>query len=181
MQRLHIPFTCDSPDIDERPQPGELPAPLALRLAEAKARAVAARLAPDDGPAVIIGSDQVAQCRGALIGKPGDADRAAAQLQQVSGQRMAFHTAVFVLELESGRCQRHVDRTTVRFRHLDAATIKRYLASESALDCAGSFKSEGLGIALLEQFETGDPSALIGLPLIWLCQALRVTGVSVPA
>jgi septum formation protein len=180
LERLQLPFSCQSPDVDESPRPAEPPAELARRLAAAKARAVAGRQADDAAPAIIIGSDQVAECEGALLGKPGKRSSALQQLSQVSGKTVYFHTAVHVVHTASGAFEEHLDQTRVRFRALDPDTIERYLAREPALDCAGAFKSEGLGIALVEALCSDDPTALIGLPLIWLSGALRSFGLTVP-
>jgi len=171
LERLRLPFTAESPAVDETAVAGESPAALAERLAEAKARAVAARHA---GHVVVIGSDQVAACAGRRLGKPGTPDRAREQLAAASGQVVVFHTAVALVH--RGGVERHRDQTRVRFRSLSPAEIARYVEIESPLDCAGSFKSEGLGVALFETIDSEDPTALVGLPLIWLAAALRRAG-----
>lgn len=172
LQRLRLPFEVLSPQVDETPRPGEAPAELALRLALAKARAVAAQR-PD---AVVIGSDQVADLAGEPIGKPGDHARAAAQLRRMSGRAVVFQTAVAVVCVESGFEQAALAPVTVRFRELSGAEIENYLQAEQPYDCAGSAKAEGLGIALLDAIESDDPTALIGLPLIRTGALLRAAG-----
>lgn len=172
LQRLGVPFDVASPEVDETPQPGELPAALAPRLALAKARAVAA-LHPD---AVVIGSDQVADLHGQPIGKPGTHERAVEQLRAMSGQALVFHTALAVVRAATG-FERVVDvPVRVRFRVLSDAEIETYLRTEQPYDCAGSAKSEGLGVTLLHAIESDDPTALIGLPLIKTCELLREAG-----
>lgn len=180
LERLQLDFECQSADVDESPRPAEPPAVLAMRLGTAKARAVAERQGDGAQPAIVIGSDQVAECEGSLLGKPGDRSTALQQLSQVSGKVVHFHTSVHVVRTDDGACEEHLDQTRVRFRVLDRATIERYLTQEQALDCAGAFKSEGLGIALMAELASEDPTALIGLPLIWLSGALRAFGVAVP-
>lgn len=172
LERLRLPFTVEAPRVDETPIAGEAPAALAERLALAKAREVSARH-PD---AVVIGSDQVADLAGTPVGKPGNHDRAVLQLRSMSGQTVQFHTAVAVLRPAAGveRVQRVV--VQVRFRALGEAEIEAYLHAERPYDCAGSAKSEGLGIALLEAIESDDPTALIGLPLIVTARLLRDAG-----
>ena len=173
MERLRLPFTVAAPDVDETPLPGEAPKTLALRLALAKALAVAA-LHPE---AVVIGSDQVADLAGQALGKPGEHQRAVAQLRQMRGQTVIFQTALAVVCLATGF--EHVDLAEVRvvFRDLSDAEIEAYLQAEKPYDCAGSAKSEGLGIALLESIDNDDPTALIGLPLIRTARLLRLAGV----
>lgn len=175
LERLRLPFEVMSPDVDETPRPGEAPAALADRLALAKARAVAAQC-PE---AVVIGSDQVADLDGAPLGKPGTHARAVAQLQRMRGRTVVFQTAVAVVCVASG--YEAVDRASVkvRFRTLTDAEIERYLQAEQPYDCAGSAKSEGLGIALLEAIDSDDPTALVGLPLIRTCRLLRAAGVRI--
>ena len=175
LQRLRLPFDVHSPDLDETPLPGEAPAALACRLAIAKARAVAA-LYPD---AVVIGSDQVADLNGEPLGKPGNHARAVAQLRQMRGQSVVFQTAVAVACLATGFEQMLLAPVRVQFRDLDDAEIESYLRAEEPYDCAGSAKSEGLGIALLSCIDNDDPSALVGLPLIRTCALLRAAGVKV--
>jgi len=174
--RLGVAFEAWSPDIDERPLPGEAPRQTAGRLARAKARAAASH----HPRSLIIGCDQVAEVEGAALGKPGTLDNARAQLARLSGREALFHTGLCVLDAGSGREQSRVVTTDVAFRRLEPAEIDRYLAREPALDCAGSAKSEGLGIALLSRLGGPDPTALIGLPLIALCEMLRAEGLLVP-
>ena len=176
LERLSIPFELARPDTDETPLPGEPPATTAERLAAEKARAVATAW-PD---ALIIGSDQVACLGDQVFGKPGTESRAVAQLQQMSGQTVVFHTALALLNTRSGRLQTAGIPTRVRFRTLTEAEIRRYVAKEQPLDCAGSAKSEGLGISLLEALSGDDPTALIGLPLIALSRMLRAEGLQLP-
>lgn len=173
LTRLGIPFEVAAPEVDETPLPGESPAALAQRLALAKAHAVAQRYPK----AAVIGSDQVADLDGEPLGKPGTHDRAVAQLRRMSGQTAVFHTAVAVVCLDSGFEQQELAPVRVRFRELALAEIEAYLQREQPYDCAGSAKSEGLGIALLDAIENDDPTALIGLPLIRTCRMLRAAGV----
>jgi len=176
LERLSIPFEVASPNIDESPLTGEQPDATAERLAAEKARAVAA-----DWPnALVIGSDQVAHLGNRIFGKPGTEARAVAQLQQMSGQTVMFHTALALLNTQSGHLQVEGIPTRVRFRTLSNAEIQRYVIKERPLDCAGSAKSEGLGISLLEALSGDDPTALIGLPLIALSRMLRAEGVELP-
>ena len=172
LQRLRLPFEAVSPQVDETPLPGEAPAAMALRLALAKAQAVAA-LHPQ---AVVIGSDQVADLDGQPIGKPGTHERAVAQLQQLSGRRAVFQTAVAVVRAGTGFAEALLAPVKVQFRKLSDAEIEHYLRLEQPYDCAGSAKSETLGIALLESIESDDPTALVGLPLIRTCQLLLRAG-----
>lgn len=178
LRRLTPHFRQAAPDVDEAALPGETPALLAQRLAQAKARAVAAR----HPGALVIGSDQVAELDGQILGKPGDAARATAQLQASSGRDVRFHTALCLLDARRDPPALHqaLDVTDVRFRVLGADEIERYIEREQPLDCAGSFKSEGLGISLFEHIRNDDPSALVGLPLIALCRLLRAAGVTLP-
>lgn len=176
LARLALPFETAAPDVDETLRAGEAPRELALRLALEKAQAVAAR----KPQAIVIGSDQVADLHGQPLGKPGTHERAAAQLAHMSGQTVLFHTAVAVVQASRGFAQSSLATVTVRFRTLDAATIERYLLAEQPYDCAGSAKSEGLGIALLQAIESDDPTALIGLPLIRTAQLLRAAGLTLP-
>jgi septum formation protein len=173
LERLRIPFDVTAPEVDETPQAGEPPKALALRLALAKAQAVAA-LHPE---AVVIGSDQVADLGGQPLGKPGDHARAVAQLRQMRGQTVIFQTALAVVCLASGFEQVDLAEVRVVFRDLSDAEIEAYLHAEQPYDCAGSAKSEGLGIALLESIDNDDPTALIGLPLIRTARLLRQAGV----
>jgi septum formation protein len=176
LERLQVPFATARPETDESPLPGEPPSATAERLAVEKARAVAAAY-PD---ALIIGSDQVAHLGSEVFGKPGTEDRAIAQLQRMRGKTVVFHTALAVLNARSGRVQCEGVPTLVRFRDLSDDEIRRYVDKERALDCAGSAKSEGLGIALLEALSGDDPTALIGLPLIALSRMLRAEGIELP-
>ena len=173
LERLRLPFAVESPDVDEQALPGEPPARTAVRLALAKAEAVAARR-PD---AVVIGSDQVADLDGSGVGKPGDHARATEQLRSMRGRTVVFHTAVAVACMESGFRAAELAPVTVRFRHLSDGEIEHYLRAEQPYDCAGSAKAETLGIALLEAIESDDPTALIGLPLIRTCALLRGAGI----
>ena len=176
LARLQIPFEAVAPDADESPLAGESPAATAERLAVVKARAVADRF-PD---ALIIGSDQVA-CHGdTRFGKPGTPAKAALQLRFMSGKSVVFHTGLALLNSATGRVQVRNVPTEVRFRKLADAEIDRYLAKEDALNCAGSARSEGLGIALLERLCGDDPNALVGLPLIALGDMLRAEGIELP-
>ena len=173
LERLRIPFTVSAPGVDETPLPGEAPQVLARRLALAKARAVAA-LHPD---AVVIGSDQVADLAGQALGKPGEHARAVQQLRKMRGQTVVFQTALAVVCLASGYEQVDLAEVRVVFRDLSDDEIEAYLQAEQPYDCAGSAKSEGLGIALLESIDNDDPTALIGLPLIRTARMLRQAGV----
>jgi septum formation protein len=173
LQRLRIPFEVQSPDVDETPRTGEPPAALALRLAVAKARAVA-QLHPE---AVVIGSDQVADLGGTPIGKPGTHAKATEQLRAMRGKAVVFQTAVAVVNLARGYEGSALVPVTVRFRNLADAEIEHYLLAEQPYDCAGSAKSEALGIALLSAIESDDPTALVGLPLIKTCELLRGAGI----
>lgn len=176
LERLGLNFSAMVPDTDETPRDGEHPAELAARLAEAKARSVAARTTH----ALIIGSDQVAECNGLALGKPGDHERTVAQLRRASGRTVTFHTGLCLLDAASGACQLEVVPFRVDFRSLTAEEIERYVQREQPYDCAGGFKSEGLGIALFERMIGDDPNALIGLPLIRLCRMLAREGIAVP-
>lgn len=176
LSRLALPFDVAAPDVDETPAAGEPPKALALRLALAKARAVAAQH-PD---AVVIGSDQVADLAGQPLGKPGTHERATLQLQQMRGQTVVFQTAVAVVCRATGFEQVDLAPVRVQFRDLSDVEIERYLRAEQPYDCAGSAKSEGLGIALLDAIDSDDPTALIGLPLIRTCRMLRAAGLTLP-
>ena len=176
LTRLQIPFEVAAPDTDETPFPHETPAATAERLAEAKAHAVANRF-PD---ALIIGSDQVAFLGEQRFDKPGTRENAKAQLSRMSGKTVNFHTGLCLLNVTTGRTQLRGIPTKVRFRTLSDGEIHRYLDREDALNCAGSAKSEGLGISLLEYLRGDDPNALVGLPLIALCDMLRAEGVTIP-
>lgn len=176
LERLQLPFETARPDVDETPLPGELPPATADRLAVAKAQAVV----PDWPDALIIGSDQVAHIGTAVFGKPGTIERAIAQLRSMSGRSVMFHTALALVDARSGRVRCERIPTEVRFRSLSDAEIQRYVDKERPLDCAGSAKSEGLGISLLEALRGDDPTALIGLPLIALSRLLRAEGIELP-
>jgi septum formation protein len=170
LARLGLPFEAVAPDAPEHEIPGEAPEAMAARLALAKAASIARP------GALVIGSDQVASLDGRLLRKPGTPEVAVAELEACQGRTVVFHTAVAVLDTGSGTRAEHLDRTEVRFRRLDRRALARYVALEQPLDCAGSFKSEGLGVVLFEQIASNDPTALIGLPLIWLAGALRALG-----
>ena len=175
LKRLRLPFTAVSPDIDESPHPGETPPVTAVRLAEQKARALADRF-PD---ALIIGSDQVAVLNGLAIGKPGHHADAVKQLTAASSNTVYFHTALCLLDASTGQAQTKIATNEVKFRPLKPEQIERYLLAEKPYDCAGSAKSEGLGIALIEYIHGDDPNALIGLPLIELTTMLMRAGVAI--
>ncbi len=177
MERLKLPFETISPDVDETPLPEETPEALVLRLSEAKAHAVADRF-PD---ALIIGSDQVAVMEGTIVGKPGNYEKALQQLQTASGNQIIFHTGLCLLNSGTGKVQLERVPCTVWFRRLDTRRIERYLLKEQPYACAGSFRSEGLGITLIERLESEDPNALIGLPLIRLIRMLEQEGVDILA
>jgi septum formation protein len=177
LERLRLPFSVESPHVDETPLPFEAPAALAVRLAMAKAQAVARRF-PE---AVVIGSDQVADLNGLALGKPGNHARAALQLQQMSGQLVIFQTAIAVVCHATGFSQQALAAVKVTFRDLSATEIENYLQAEQPYDCAGSAKSEGLGIALLERIDNDDPTALVGLPLIRTAALLRAAGMDLLA
>lgn len=170
-----IPFEVDAPDIDETAQPGESPMRLVERLAVAKAQAVAQRH-PD---ALVIGSDQVAVHGNTIVGKPHTHERAVEQLRAASGTAVSLYTGLALVNATSGRVQSEVVPFRVVFRRLTDAQIENYLRKEQPYSCAGSVKSEGLGVALLERFEGEDPATLIGLPLIRLVRMLETEGVAV--
>jgi septum formation protein len=174
LERLRLPFDIVSPEVDETPLPQEAPLALARRLALAKAKAVAQQ----HPNAVVIGSDQVADLNGTPLGKPGTHERAVAQLQRMRGQTVIFQTAVAVVCLNTGYEAVDVAQVRVRFRSLTDEEIERYLRAEQPYDCAGSAKSEGLGIALLESIDNDDPTALIGLPLIRTARMIQAAGVT---
>ena len=176
LTRLGLPFTTDAPGVDETPQKGESPRDLAVRLALAKARDVARR----HPQAIVIGSDQVADLAGQPLGKPGSHERAVAQLRAMRGQTVIFQTAVSVVCQATGFKQSDLAAVQVRFRALEDDEIERYLRAEQPYDCAGSAKSEGLGIALLDAILSDDPTALIGLPLIRTARLLRAAGLRLP-
>jgi septum formation protein len=171
LSRLGMPFETEAPDVAELEVQGEAPAAMASRLALAKARAIRAPAA------LVIGSDQVASLDGRLLRKPGDPATARQQLEACQGRTVSFDTAVAIVDTRTGAALEHVDHTAVRFASLASAALERYVELEKPLDCAGSFKSEGLGVALFERIDSTDPTALIGLPLIWVARALRILGV----
>ncbi len=175
LSRLRLPFDVVAPGVDESPRPAEAPGDLACRLALAKAQAVA-QLHPS---AVVIGSDQVADLDGEPLGKPGTHDRATEQLKRMRGRTVIFQTALAVVCLESGFEQSDLAAVRVKFRDLSDAEIQAYLLAEQPYDCAGSAKSEGLGIALLDSIDNDDPTALVGMPLIRTCRMLRAAGVNI--
>jgi len=175
LMRLGLPFSTQAPDADESRQPDEDAPALVARLAELKAQAVARH----EPAALIIGSDQAAVLDGEIIGKPGDHERAAAQLRRASGRTVTFYTGLCLLDSASGQRQIATDLFKVVFRRLTPAMIESYLRREQPYHCAGSFKSEGLGIALFERLEGDDPTSLIGLPLIRLTRILEAAGVTV--
>jgi len=176
LARLRVPFAAVAPGCDEHRLRDEPAQALALRLAQLKAETVAAR----HPGGVVIGSDQVAVRGTEILGKPGSAERCATQLQQSSGHEVVFLTAVHVVDGRNDRAESHLDHTVVRFRALGADEIARYVAADAPLDCAGGFKAESLGIALFDRIESSDPTALTGLPLIWVSAALRRAGIPVP-
>lgn len=176
LEKLALPFECAAPEVDESPLPGESAEVLVARLALAKASAIADRF--DQG--LIIGSDQVCVCDGQIMGKPGTVEKAVAQLMAAQGRSVTFHTGLCVLDAASGRAEQLVEPFTVHFRTLDEAALRRYVEAELPLDCAGSFKCEGMGIVLFKGLEGRDPNALIGLPLIGLIELLARHGLALP-
>jgi septum formation protein len=176
LNRLQVPFLAVNPGVEESALAGEPPEAMAIRLATAKARAVAS----DHPDAIIIGCDQVAVSDGKLVGKPGNHENAVRQLRELSGRDATFYTALCVHNASSGRTATRVVPYRVRFRVLNDAVIQRYLERERPYDCAGSAKSEGLGIALIQRMEGEDPNALVGLPLIALVDLLGEHGVQIP-
>jgi septum formation protein len=175
LSRLRIPFDCISPDVDETPLANESPRDLALRLALAKAKAVAV-MRPD---AVVIGSDQVADLNGRPLGKPGNFERATEQLKAMRGQTVIFQTALAVVCQATGFEQVDISAVRVVFRHLTDDEITAYLLAEEPYDCAGSAKSEGLGISLLDRIDSDDPTALVGLPLIRTAKMIAAAGIKI--
>jgi len=176
MEKLGLPFRARSPECDEQPQPDETHDPLVRRLAETKARSVAANN-PDS---LIIGSDQVAALNTHILGKPGNHARAVEQLQACSGQSVVFHTGLCLFDARDGTAQIDNVQFTVTFRALTTPQIERYLQAEKPYNCAGSFKSEGRGITLFSRLSGDDPNALVGLPLIRLCDMLMQHDIVVP-
>lgn len=173
LARLGLPFTQENPGVDETRLPDEAPDTMVRRLAAAKARAIAMR----HPMAIVIGSDQLAAYDGDVLGKPGTPERARAQLAKLSGRTVEFLTAVCVIDAANDVEETELVGTTVRFRTLSAAAIAAYVDRELPLDCAGSFKSEGLGVVLFEALTSDDPTALVGLPLIATARLLRIVGV----
>ena len=176
LEKLGLPFECAAPEVDESPLPGESAETLVARLAYAKANAIANQR--DQG--LIIGSDQVCVCDGQILGKPGTVEKAVAQLMAVRGRSITFYTGLCVLDAASGKAEQLVEPFTVHFRTLDETAIRRYVAAEMPLDCAGSFKCEGMGIVLFKGLEGRDPNSLIGLPLIGLIELLARHGLNLP-
>jgi septum formation protein len=174
LQRLLGDFECRAPGVDESPRPGETPRALATRLAQRKAESAA------EAGDIVIGSDQVAALGDRLLEKPGTLERAISQLDACSARAVAFHTAVCVISQSAGVVKNHVDLTTVHFRQLSPTEIRRYLERDKPFDCAGSFKAEGLGVALMDRIDNHDPTAIQGLPLIWLASCLREMGLPLP-
>jgi septum formation protein len=176
IERLGVPFTVAAPNVDETPLPGESAVDLVARLARSKAEVVARR----HTNSLVIGSDQLAMCGRDVLGKPGSGDRAIAQLKSLSGHRVVFNTAIHVVHSDTGANEGHLDVTTVHFRRLTDEEIRRYVTRDKPYDSAGGFKVEALGISLFDRIDSHDPTALIGLPLIWLATALRKHGFTVP-
>lgn len=176
LQRLRLPFECASPDIDETPLPGENAEQLVRRLAESKARALTQRYPTH----LIIGSDQAAVNGSRILGKPHNLERATEQLKDASGKSVSFLTGLCLLNSQSGEAQIDCVPFTVHFRNLDDARIRRYLEAEHPLDCAGSFKAEGLGVSLFRSTEGEDSTSLVGLPLIRLVDMLLTEQVQIP-
>lgn len=176
LDQLGLPFDTASPDVDETPLKSESPADLVARLGQAKALAIAAK----HPQRVVIGGDQIALFAGQILGKPGSAVRAEEQLQQFAGNRVTFLTHCTVAARQGRSLWNHTNRTEVTFRNLSRQDITRYVATENPLDCAGGFKIERLGISLFSQVVSDDPSGLIGLPLIFVCRALRHYGFELP-
>ena len=169
LEKLGVPFECAAPNVDETPQPGESPRHLVVRLAQEKAKSLAARF-PDH---LIIGSDQVCVLDGMITGKPHTEENARQQLLKARGSIVTFYTGLALYNSSTGHLQTECEPFDVHFRHLSEQEIDDYVRKERPLNCAGSFKSEGLGIALFERLDGRDPNALVGLPLIALCQMLR--------
>ncbi|MFZ9709320.1 MAG: Maf family protein [Steroidobacteraceae bacterium] len=169
LERLQLPLRCQSPAVDESARAGEAPAELAARLALAKARSIAER----EPQALIIGSDQVCALDEQCLGKPGSPQAQIAMLERLSGREVCFYTAVSIVGLEARLEASHLDITRLQFRALSRRDIDSYVAAEPAYDCAGGFKCEGLGIGLLERWQSEDPTALIGLPMIFVARTLR--------
>jgi len=179
LERLGLAFSCASPDVDETPIEGESVEDMVVRLSESKALAVAKAYENDTEAALIIGSDQSAVLNGEVLNKPGNFENAVKQLTAASGQRIVFHTGLCLLNTVTGHRQTICEPYTVVFRNLSQQTIEHYLKKEEPYNCVGSFKSEGLGIALFDKFEGEDPNALVGLPLIKLIAMLELEGFEV--
>lgn len=178
LEQLRIKITAISPDIDESPLPEESPQEIAIRLAEEKCMAVVNQLPESLMPALVIGSDQLASSNEQILGKPLTKERAIEQLLNLSGQEAVFYTSLYVYSTKEQKAFSHLDETRVKFRKLSNEEVERYVGLEQPLDCAGSFKCEGLGISLFESIESNDPSALIGLPLIAVNKGLINFGVN---
>lgn len=176
LDRFGLPYSVQGPMIDEAALPAEDPITLVSRLAKAKAQTVVERYPQS----VIVGSDQAAILGRSILGKPGTVERCVEQLKNASGARVLFYTAVHVVDTRNRRHEAHVDTTTVTFRTLGETEIRNYVARDNPLDCAGGFKVEALGITLFERIDSQDPTALVGLPLIWLAGALRRAGFALP-
>jgi septum formation protein len=176
LERFGQRFTVAAPEVDESVLPGETPVDLVNRLARAKAETVARR----NPRSIVVGSDQIALFGREIIGKPGNPERCIEQLKTFSGHKLVFHTAVHVIHADAGTGEGHLDLTTVHFRKLNVTEIERYVARERPVNCAGGFKAEGLGISLFDRIDSQDPTALLGLPLIWLSAALRRAGFYLP-
>lgn len=176
--RLGLEFSCAAPDIDESPLPGETAIVMAQRLAEEKAR----RIAVDHPQAIVIGADQVEELDGAILGKPGNHQRAVAQLSAQSGRTVLFHCGISIAQIDQGKLTQKstVNSTEVCFRTLTAQQIEDYLIADQPYDCAGSFKAEALGISLFAAVNSNDPSSLVGLPLIDLCSMLGEWDIKIP-
>lgn len=174
--RIGVDFVQEAPGTDEQHHPGESPADMVSRLAREKAQAVAAR----HKTGIVIGSDQCAVRDGIILGKPGSVENAVQQLEAASGKTVRFLTAVCLVDAANGEIREYLDETVVKFRELGSAEIHRYIDREQPLDCAGSFKSEALGITLFDRIDSSDPTALMGLPLIAVCRMLRHAGVILP-
>ncbi|HEO8926081.1 TPA: septum formation inhibitor Maf [Klebsiella aerogenes] len=174
LEKLTLPFECAAPEVDETPQPGESARQLVVRLAQAKAQALASRFPQH----LIIGSDQVCVLDGEITGKPHTEENAHRQLRKASGTIVTFYTGLALYNSANGHLQTECEPFDVHFRHLSDQEIEAYIRKENPLQCAGSFKSEGLGITLFERLEGRDPNSLVGLPLIALCQMLRREGLN---
>ena len=172
LEKLTLPFECAAPEVDETPQPGESARQLVVRLAQAKAQALASRFPQH----LIIGSDQVCVLDGEITGKPHTEENAHRQLRKARGTIVTFYTGLALYNSANGHLQTECEPFDVHFRHLSDQEIEAYIRKENPLQCAGSFKSEGLGITLFERLEGRDPNSLVGLPLIALCQMLRREG-----